>query len=549
MASTGLFVVTQPKQIAATLLNMINQNVRKTLYVHLFPNKFYNPQNVTLADWKEKLIPQLPSLCRAVKNLYSNFSVTCPELETCVLLAPLKNLDSKQVQTKKTVDVIIFDSGFKNEDVDSYLKFYTTNTSTKCKVITTPNASDGSDASEDLVTDSHVDHEESRSVNKIFDHVVLGGTFDRLHNGHKILLTEASLRCSKKLTIGVTDESMVKSKTLCELIEPCSERILSLKNFVEDMDPTLEYDIVSIADPFGPTKYDEELRLIVVSAETYRGGVKVNELRKSKGLSTLEIHEISLLQNVNKSSDEEEDKMSSSAMRMRLLGKLIKSPKGQPLSKLLPAAEKMPYIIGLTGGIACGKSSVASRLEKLGASIVNCDLLGHQVYLPGQECYDELLKSFGPEIVCNDGQINRTALGKIVFNDKSKLELLNSLVWPHIIKRVKDCVGTFAKEGKSVVIVEAAVLLQAKWDTFCNEVWACIIPKEEMLRRLKERTGLEDSECEKRVNSQPPNSQVVASANVVLSTQWSGDFTQKQVERAWSELESRVEQWIASQSS
>lgn len=98
--------------------------------------------------------------------------------------------------------------------------------------------------------------------NKTYPHVVMGGTFDRLHVGHKILLSAAILRSEKSLTIGVTDGKMIRTKKLWELIEPCETRIRKLREFLQDIEPRLEYRIVPIEDPYGPTAYDPDLQVL-----------------------------------------------------------------------------------------------------------------------------------------------------------------------------------------------------------------------------------------------------------------------------------------------
>ncbi|XP_046394153.1 bifunctional coenzyme A synthase isoform X2 [Ischnura elegans] len=543
MAATGLLFVSNPRRIVASGLSVINQYVRNTLYIHFLPVTSHSPPSKQ-EDWKEKLGPRLPYLCRSIMNLYSKVSSCCPHLDACVLLEPIKHNHVRNIQTLREVDVVIFDSGFKSDDIDGFIKSRVSNLSGQYKVILMPDSSPPIDLSEEMTEAEESPSSGPRSFDSVQDNVVLGGTFDRLHNGHKILLSEAIIRCSQKLTVGVTDTSMVKNKLLCELIQPCEQRIKSVREFVQDMDSSIVYDIVPIDDPFGPTKSDPSMQLIVVSGETYKGALKVNDLRKERGLPQLHIHEIPILANECKETTEEEDKMSSSALRMHLLGTTLKIPEKVPKHPLLVGVEKVPYIIGLAGGIASGKSSVANRLEKLGAGIINCDILGHQAYEKGQPCYDDLIKAFGSDIIGLDGQVNRQILGKIVFSDQEKLELLNSIVWPHILELVRKTISEMVCQGKNIVVIEAAVLLRANWHVHCNEVWGCIITQNEAIRRLQERTKLDVDECEKRILAQTPNSEVVAIANVVISTLWSPEYTQKQVERAWKELQCRVKDWL-----
>lgn len=118
----------------------------------------------------------------------------------------------------------------------------------------------------------------------------------------------------------------------------------------------------------------------------------------------------------------EEPKISSSTSRLRLLGTVI-----NPIAKndLIP---KRPYVIGLTGGIASGKSGVAKWLSQLGAKIIDCDKIGHEVYRPGKPCYKELLKEFGEGIMAETGEIDRKTLGGIVFNDPVSSQNNNKII-------------------------------------------------------------------------------------------------------------------------
>ena len=198
------------------------------------------------------------------------------------------------------------------------------------------------------------------------------------------------------------------------------------------------------------------------------------------------------------------------------------------------------YVIGLTGGIASGKSSIAKRLEKLGAEIINADIVGHSVYEPGTRAYNEIIAGFGNEILNSDGSINRKRLGSIVFSDSEKLQELNSIIWPRIMERIKELVSELAAKGAQVCVVEAALLLEAGWDEVVDEIWVSAIPEAEAIKRMNERNGLSEEEAKKRLASQLKNKQRVSKANVVLSTLWKPEYTQKQVEKAWKGLQERM---------
>lgn len=225
-------------------------------------------------------------------------------------------------------------------------------------------------------------------------------------------------------------------KLLWELIEPCSKRIADVTDFLEDVDSSLTYDVLPIDDMYGPTKDDPTLEMLVVSEESRRGGDKINALRLQKNLNELVIHEIKLLIDEDH-KPYEESKVSSSNERIRLLGKRLGKPvriflirdlficfiyilyeyiliilqisKDKPLK---------PYIIGLIGGIASGKTTLIEKVRKYGAGYVNCDEIAHDLYLPGKECFQAIVTHFGTGILNADGFIDRKALGDIVFNDQ-----------------------------------------------------------------------------------------------------------------------------------
>lgn len=206
-----------------------------------------------------------------------------------------------------------------------------------------------------------------------------------------------------------------------------------------------------------------------------------------------------------------------------------------------PHLQPLPYIIGLVGGIASGKSIMAQRFADLGAKVIDCDKLAHQLYVPGGVCYDPIVEHFGRGIVNEDGTINRGALGGMVFSDPEQLTALNGIVWPALEKTVQELISKSYKEGYLVVIVDAAILLQAGWQRNCHEIWSMIIPPEEAVRRIAERNNLPEEEARKRINSQMDNATIVKHSNVVFSSLWSHEFTQKQAEKAWAHLMSEIQ--------
>lgn len=224
----------------------------------------------------------------------------------------------------------------------------------------------------------------------------------------------------------------------------------------------------------------------------------MNEVRALESLSQLRIHCIDVIE-IDTKEEAKELKVSSSNRRLDLLGTRLKEPTPKPK---LPSK---PYLIGLVGGITSGKSVICGHFEKLGAKVINCDQMAHQLYVPGTECNQQIKNAFGDGVINADGSINRKALGGVVFGDAAKRNQLNSIVWPALWVRVQEIIQQIRDEDlktekRSIVMLEAAVLLQANWEKDLHEIWSLIIPPERVsilstqLSQIEhERTGYNKS--------------------------------------------------------
>ncbi|XP_038610613.1 bifunctional coenzyme A synthase [Tachyglossus aculeatus] len=368
-----------------------------------------------------------------------------------------------------------------------------------------------------------------------FGHVAVGGTFDRLHNAHKLLLSAACLLAEQRLLAGVADGNLLETKVLKELLQPFRERVARLSQFLVDVKPSLRFDLEPLLDPTGPAGTDPALQCIVVSEETRKGGEAVNRRRLENGLEELQLFVIPLLRDPQH-ADNEEDKVSSSNYRHRLLGTLLRRPQKPP------GLPSRPYVIGLTGISGSGKSSVAQRLEALGAEHIDSDRLGHLAYAPGGPAYQSVVQAFGAGILHEDGTINRKVLGSRVFGNKENLKTLTDIVWPVIARLAREQVLAAAARGKTVCVLEAAMLLESGWSNMVHEVWTTVVPKAEAVRRIMERDGLSEDSALSRLHSQMSSQEHVEQSHVVLCTLWEPHVTQRQVEKAWTFLQQRLAQ-------
>ena len=180
-------------------------------------------------------------------------------------------------------------------------------------------------------------------------------------------------------------------------------------------------------------------------------------------------------------------------------------------------------VIGLTGGIGTGKSEVAGLLQSLGAEVIDADQVGHEAYTPDSESWRAVVNAFGEEILRPDGQIDRGRLGAIVFSDPDQLEKLNGIMHPRMARMVGDKIEVLRDKGAPAVVVEAAVLFEAGWDSLVDEVWTTDSPVELVIERLQARNGMGEEEVMRRINSQMDRSERIERSDLVVDN--SGDVT------------------------
>lgn len=198
-------------------------------------------------------------------------------------------------------------------------------------------------------------------------------------------------------------------------------------------------------------------------------------------------------------------------------------------------------VIGLTGGIASGKSTAADILRELGASIIDGDRLGHRSYEPGTPGFQKVVNAFGHDIVAKDGTIDRRILGGKVFGAPGELDRLNGIVWPEIRKLIQEEIKQIrAQEEDPIIVIEAAVLLEAKWEDLCDEVWAITTPVETAVERLKSRNGLSEDAAMARINAQMSNKERNDAADVKIENAFTEEELRSRVEKAWKALQTRV---------
>lgn len=187
-------------------------------------------------------------------------------------------------------------------------------------------------------------------------------------------------------------------------------------------------------------------------------------------------------------------------------------------------------VLGLTGNIACGKSTVARMLGELGAEIIDADLVSREVQRKGTPAYKEVVAAFGPEILRPDGEIDRTKLGPLVFSDPAKLRRLEEIVHPAVLAREDEIIQA---SPAPVVVIEAIKLIESGNYLRCDQVWVVTCNPEQQLERLMQTRSLSEEAALVRIRAQPPQSEKLKYAQVVIDASGPLDSTREQVLRAW----------------
>lgn len=204
------------------------------------------------------------------------------------------------------------------------------------------------------------------------------------------------------------------------------------------------------------------------------------------------------------------------------------------------------YLIGMTGNIACGKSTVLQMLQAYGAFVIDADQSTHMLQQPGEPVYAQIVAAFGSAIlVAPDGPIDRRKLGAIVFNDPQELRRLETIVHPAVHEHIMRWLASLPMSGAQartgaddsptplVAVIDAIKLLEAGWKPICNAIWVVTCTPEQQVERLMRTRGMTREEADMRVAAQPPQAEKVTQADVVIDNSGTLDQTRGQVEAAW----------------
>ena len=197
---------------------------------------------------------------------------------------------------------------------------------------------------------------------------------------------------------------------------------------------------------------------------------------------------------------------------------------------------RVMFVIGITGNFGTGKTTVSRMLAELGAVLINADELGHELLQPGTETHGEILAAFGKSIIGPGGEINRSKLGKLVFNDNKALARLNRITHPRIYEIVRRKIEEYRQAGTRVIVIEAALLIEAGWMPLLDQLWVTTAPEATIVKRLKSSRGLSEEQVLTRLRAQMPQEEKARQADVVIDTDCSMGKLRASVTELWRRL-------------
>ena len=194
-------------------------------------------------------------------------------------------------------------------------------------------------------------------------------------------------------------------------------------------------------------------------------------------------------------------------------------------------------IIGLTGNIACGKSTVAAIFKELGATLIDADKVARDIVGKDKPALGKIINHFGNEILNKDGTLNREKLGRKVFNDKNQRQILNDITHPEIFKEINNLIEKYRSEGQKIVIIEAALIVEReKLIKIIDKLIVVSTSKDIQIKRLKDRDGFSKEHAILRINSQIPTEEKIKHADFVIHNDSDIKKITKQVENIWRGL-------------
>jgi dephospho-CoA kinase len=197
-------------------------------------------------------------------------------------------------------------------------------------------------------------------------------------------------------------------------------------------------------------------------------------------------------------------------------------------------------ILGLTGGIATGKSTVTAMLRERGIPVIDADQIAREVVEPGKPAYEAIVRHFGRDILLADGQINRKKLGEIVFSDEAERQKLNAIVHPEVRRVMREEAEAAERNGAAIVFMDIPLLFESKLQHMVDKIVVVYAPASVQLARMIERDELDEEQAHKRLRAQWPIEQKKRLADFLIDNTGTREETERQVERLLAELKAEL---------
>ncbi len=194
-------------------------------------------------------------------------------------------------------------------------------------------------------------------------------------------------------------------------------------------------------------------------------------------------------------------------------------------------------VIGLTGGIASGKSTVSKYLRELGAAIIDADLIAKETVEGNTPALQEIAACFGEGVLTSEGQLDRKKLAELIFDSPDERQKLNRIIHPRVISRVKELIALYKKQGNvPLIVVDAPLLLECGMQDMVDEVWLVAVPEDVQVERLTKRENLSAEAAQKRIDSQMKLEDKIKQAHRIIDNSQELAGTLAQVDEYWAEV-------------
>jgi len=193
-------------------------------------------------------------------------------------------------------------------------------------------------------------------------------------------------------------------------------------------------------------------------------------------------------------------------------------------------------VIGITGGIGSGKSTVTQCMAEMGAVVIDADRVGWEAYMPNTEVWHDVVSEFGQQVVAENGEINRQKLGQIIFNNPALRERLNKIMHPRMYKMMEKKIEAYRKEGVQTVVLEAAVLIEANWTPLVDKLWVTVASEPVVIERLKKQRGMTEEQVLSRIRSQLSIEERKKYADEIIQNDGDLEEMREKVKALWAKL-------------